>query len=904
MFAEIFSPSRKKQVSKPNPRILKIQSLLRQNEFKKAYKEAKFLAGSTNDSEVKSLLCVSLWSWIKEQARQNQREEAKINVHELLRMQNVPAEIQAEFPPVFRVLGLGALLPESLRQDTNTPELQIELLDLFLLRGGATDDISPENLADARRIQEAFKKVEAKLDVEALEIMRPIGFRSPLADWRLLIRGLIDHYNSNDEKADESWRRLSPKRPPFRIAEQLRNLLHEKQTAPQSKGFLSGFFGLFFAQNDSSMSQKTAMIDTLRSLESYLQQKKYKELLGRFQSAKSQFQKNMPVLYDRLLRLIQCRLIADASPDIVKQFVERNLPLSFDPYGNRTYAILSGYIGSDSEFRRPNWLALPPVYWKRFVENDIDKIESFSPQLKARAKSVVYDYIAKRTLEGLIDVREMANFDTTAGSSFTENAINDYLEKAIACDPTYLEPYGNLQRLYLELLPENELNPFPPKITEIHERLLKHVPDKQESLSYLFEYHCNACNPETAKDYFDRLREIDPLSRETAIRRTRICLMQTRDALMHRNYMHASAALAELKSGPPLDTMFYRFDLLPHALGYINDALCGRTKRLEDHFDAASRLGIERRLPLIFAILADGKELGLPNDTIKKLESEWSKAISGACNANTAGALGDLAMNVLTSESRFRKSKKLAKEACDYVNRSGNVKWKCEKDLFGACNLLWHLAVEEEKYAYGKTFRTLAKKGLKEYPRSPFFEFFNLETFWLEEEWRQDDINEETEEGYEKFIQRHGRSKNDPQLATYVSIAELRLKKMDDDDFDDDDFDDNDNFEDYFNSEDCGDDSNPFGFPPNFVLPPEVRKFMAQQGGIPPHLLQELLKSLPKEFGPFKKHIGESVEECLLKGIPMGQFDQVMMQKLKNMSTMEQMKFMALMINSEIIPKL
>ncbi len=885
---------------KPNPRLQKIQSLLRRSDWKQAYKETKFLAKQSNDPELQPILVSSLWNWIKEQVHRGQREEASSNVRELLTYENISSEIRAEFPPVFRSLGLNSLLPEDLREDVRSPVIQIELVDLFLLRNETSSDLLPESLADAKRIREAFQKIEAKQDSEALELLRPISFRSPLADWRLFLRGLIDYYQDGGDKSEESWKRLSPTRPPFRIAEKLRKILVEGKS-PSST---AGFFSLYHDSSNPEATAKTELLDSLRSMEQYLDQRKYKELVGRFQSFRSRFRETEPILCERLLRLLQQQLVRDASPDVVRQFVERNLPLPHDPSGNRTFAFLSNNV-EDSPHHRPGWLKLPPYYWNKFVGEDIDRIASFSPKMKARAKAIVYDFIAGETMAEFFDAQEelddFEDLDAQIDVQRTTKEVDDLLEKAIAADPSYPPPYFHQQQFFLQSLPEKERKPFHPKLAEINERLLEQIPEDVQALEFLLNYHLEHQEPVKAKPYFERIKELEPLSRHTLFLRQRLATNTIRQGLKLRDFSQTGEGIDILNDGPPLESMLYRFDLLPLALSYLNGELQGKGDGIGIYSAVADQMGIEKRLPLLFAILIEGLECDAPEKILAPLKAEWTKTISGRCNGNTAGALGDLAYNVKISQGRFLKANKLTEEAAEFVNRAGQVKWKSEKDLFGACNLLWFLAVEQDNEQYGKTFETLAKKGAKQFPKSPYFAFFEAETFWMNSRCRSRLWNLRQAVGkYEDFLKRFGSLRNDPETDSFIFLAEARLRDIDDGGprgagafggFHVDSFDDEEDWEDDDDDFDEDHTDNPFGFPPGFEFPPEVRRLIQQQGGFTPDMRKDLERSLPKEAGPFRKLLVDVLEESILKNIPVEKMKEVFQRKLKNLSPAEQVEF-------------
>ena len=889
--------------SKPNSRIQKIQSLIRRNDWKQAYKEAKFLAKGSNDPELQPILISSLWNWIKELTRKNQYDEAKPLVRDLLQYQTIPAETSAEFPPVFRLLGLNSLLPEDLRQDMSAPEIQTELVDVFLVRGEKNPDLLPENLADAERVRFALQIVEGKKDDEALEQLRSISFRSPLADWRLFIRGLIDHYRNEEEKAAESWKRLDPTRPAFRIVENLKKLLSEKKQNPTSQddGIFAGLFRLFRKRGDSPQVGKTELLNTLRSINGYIEKRKFKELIGRFQTFRVQFRESEPIPFERVFRIVHNFLIKKASPDVIRQFVERNLPLPLDPRGNRTYAIVADLV--DDERSLPAWLESPTTYWENFAEKDIDQLSSFTPKMKARAKAIVYDYMAVQTIEELLTLMDIApgGDDDQMMIDAVKNGIEKYWAKSIAADATYPDVYAHRKKFIVETLPQNELDPFHPQLVEVNEQLLQNIPDDADALDYLLAYHLSKNDPAAAQPYFERYRALDPLSKTTSNRRIRLCLSFLRQGIKKRNFPQCEAAIRELDNGPPFESNMYRFDLIPLALKYCFDVVQGNETNLDAYFAASARLGSEKRLPLIYAILVEGQEIGVDEKHLKKLREEWTKTISGRCNGNVAGALGDLTVSFFSTPSRYLKSQKFTKAASDFVNRASQVKWNCEKDLFGACNLLWELAVIRKQEDYEKTFLNLVKKGAKQFPKSGFFLFFNTETYWIEDRWTKWRRRASTLESYQEFLKRFGSLRNDPAYAFYCEFAEKRALEIQDseafgtslydqyeDDEDDDDRDDN----------DWGDDDDegvhvPFKITGAYGgFPPDVVEHVKKTGSFSPDVKKEMEQVLPKELGPLRKFMIEAVEECIRQGRPIEQVEEIMKQKFQNMSLFERMAFM------------
>lgn len=95
--------------------------------------------------------------------------------------------------------------------------LQAGLVDALLLSGGKAESM-PALAAEINALRQAFSHHAGGREEEARAALQPIGSRSPLAEWRLLLRGLQAYHANDDERALENWRRLSAGRAPARLA--------------------------------------------------------------------------------------------------------------------------------------------------------------------------------------------------------------------------------------------------------------------------------------------------------------------------------------------------------------------------------------------------------------------------------------------------------------------------------------------------------------------------------------------------------------------------------------------------------------------------------------------------------------------------------------------------------------
>lgn len=98
------------------------------------------------------------------------------------------------------------------------PELVNALVDLALRNSDLLTRLPPAIAEETRAVATGLAKIEQGDDEAALTAVAAIGYRSPLAPWRMFIRGLVHYYNGAMEQAADLWKRLPGDRPPRRIA--------------------------------------------------------------------------------------------------------------------------------------------------------------------------------------------------------------------------------------------------------------------------------------------------------------------------------------------------------------------------------------------------------------------------------------------------------------------------------------------------------------------------------------------------------------------------------------------------------------------------------------------------------------------------------------------------------------
>ncbi len=90
--------------------------------------------------------------------------------------------------------------------------------DAAVFEDAALTSLPPELVSQVTAVREALQDALASRGDDALKRVSAIPRSSPLSEWRLFIRGLIDWLANESAAASETWMRLDAKRRPGRIA--------------------------------------------------------------------------------------------------------------------------------------------------------------------------------------------------------------------------------------------------------------------------------------------------------------------------------------------------------------------------------------------------------------------------------------------------------------------------------------------------------------------------------------------------------------------------------------------------------------------------------------------------------------------------------------------------------------
>ncbi|MDR1924375.1 MAG: hypothetical protein LBQ66_08370 [Planctomycetaceae bacterium] len=807
-----------------NDRVQKIHNLVKRGDWKQAYKEAKFIAKLSNTDELKLLIATSLWNWIKDQVKRNQYDEAKLNVQELIKIDKkiIPPEIRDEFPTIFLTLGLNYLLPDDLKTDTASFDVQVKLLDQYIISNLKSNDLLPETLADANIIKKAFTLIESRDDSAAQQELSQIAFRSPAAEWHILLRGLIAHYNGNDKNANESWQRLSQNRPTAQIAKNLQNLFIQQNEKDHELDFVNQFSS-FNSRSNSKLSRKIDLIDNLRIVGDCLKSKKYREILQRIPLIRKLLQNFDNQTFGRILRLIHVQLLERAQSPVVKQFVDQNLPLPLDPHGNRSYALLADRVLRKGN-EQASWLNDQSFYWNKFID-DISHIDVLSQPMKSRAKAIVGHRIAKLLVTEYEDVIQHTAILLNENNSDEQHEyikahmmleadslvhrVSSAFDRAINYDPTYLDNFDSMKN-FVANLPEPVRMAYFPSLHELDQKILEYNPTNIDALNALFKSSLEQNDNAAAAKFLEKLEQVNPLSKMNVYYKLMLQIRLIRSALSRKNLIEAKQRLDEYTQIQAPNLMFYSFDLLYLALLYIYEVLSDNLSKTRDVFAQGKKFGIEKQLPIIYAIILESKSIPLPKKIEHNLHNKFLASLRQSLRSpNTLAALGDLIASSTTENQQYLSSDydifsiEYGQDIKDDLMELGQrYAWRNEKDAVCECRFWWMLLncervrvstskgkvdiadISDVMY-YLYKLMAIAERGVKKFPNSVILSFLALDSECSDTLLKYANKSltghkklQKLAERYKQFLQSNSQSKDNPELAKFINVAEEKIKDL------------------------------------------------------------------------------------------------------------------------------
>ena len=594
-----------------------VQRELAKGDFKNALKISKDCYRSNTSPSIRRVLELAYAGRIRQLYEMGLIAEAQAALENLLELgPSVPEVIQA-VPPL-RVL-VGHKGVDTAAVFAENPALLKTLVDQAV-----RDDQRPIPKAagceeQIREVRLALLDVQRGDDAEALRRLDLIGRASPLADWKLFLRGLIGFYQRDDERMKQNWQRLDPMRPAFRISSVLLKAIGQPLEETPRFDMDSRIHRL------GRLLYRDSPFNDLQKLESLYSDDGF-AFVSQFKAFRAQYGKSHPQMIVAIVDMLWKRAVRQRDPEMLDVVMHVCAAPAWDPNWNRAQALVNETIDDDGpeEFEK---------YWTAYVE-DLRNLTSIRPAdrnlaiglVELRAGRLLAQYALENDLWMSDSEQELElSVDDVAELPFATEAIN-HLNQALKVCPGIKDAYLQLIRIFDELELDSQS-------ADVCTRLLAAFPDDFSGHIRMAEYNLAKNRPHQAERHVIALERLQPRNRATVVVRWNYQLATIRSATLKKKFDEARRQLADLN-----------LSLLPDSAAPISVyraciEYCAGNSQIADQYvnEIVQRTSNPAQVWLYFC--ENSRRFSLPRELIKRFTAAFESSLAGALTANELGAL-------------------------------------------------------------------------------------------------------------------------------------------------------------------------------------------------------------------------------------------------------------------------
>jgi hypothetical protein len=596
----------------------------------------------------------------------------------------------------------------TLQEKFASPELQADLqlmiADQAVIRPESVPAAMTELSNGASVIRSALDALDAGDEPRTLELLQGIPRSSPLADWRLFVRGLAAFRRNDMGQARANWDRLDGKRAANRIATKLLAVV-ETDNAPNLTALESRQFG-------------EPVIERLDQLQQAIDTGKWERalnLIGPLRRTLArvdvEWAQRLTAIVLGPLRKEICRHSLSRAKQLLRSFTSVLEPLPFDPKWNRFQAILWETPQGDVREAIPLWeayaadlQAVPTVLgvnskqaqalvWQRIGDMAASQIDESDDDFWDDDFEDFDDPDAPLVLKDDLEAKTNAKIEKAA----------DAFERSLKLDPKQRQTYEKLVELYLE-------NDRTEQASQTMQRLAEAFPDDVGILKQMVQHHILKDDPLAVFEYVKRIRKLKPLDPTLQAHEIWAHLAQARLLAVKHKFDDGRKHFQILEASFPESASTYRHFVRKAAFEFK----AGQNEQAELFVQESEKLQSEPG-PLWLNLAAETARYNAPKPVIKRFNDLFNQTVKKKVSAPAAGAMAALLLSYLTFNIKYVFRSKHISAVADYIRRTIRLQYEKEDHLKAVVRFLKSIKKE----------RALAEKftqiGLKSFPRSPYF---------------------------------------------------------------------------------------------------------------------------------------------------------------------------------------
>ena len=643
--------------------------LLAKGNVKDALKEARSCCRAGETAENRQLLEEIYLARVQQLQRFGQMEEAKAVFSDLQKFGPRNAQVRQAMDRM-RVLlgdtgGAACMLLES------TPELLFEIADQAILNSRLTVPKYGDLPVQVAAVRDALAAVSRGDDVQARELLGAISRSSPLADWKLFVRGLEAFYGRDDERLEANWSRLDSRRPASRIARTLKAAAQQPPSgvaaAAEDPQIADGLLRL------SSNSPSSGFINALKELMQHWDRADREQLIESYRQLKQAYGRSHATQIRQIVDFFWKSAVRGQAGRLLRRLMAIGPAPDLDPNWNRVRALFeeqrSGEV--DMDVLRPAWLA--------YLE-DLAQVQCLSDGDRRIARALVLRRLARHCRlagEYFNSVQDEDDNDgiEISGNQEIRDAI-EYYQDSIAAWP-------QLETSALELADVFESTGDSDSAVAVMVRLAEQNPDQFEAASWLSRYFLAQGDPGKAEPFVSTVRRLRPRDPQIADLVWQQKLAMIRHLAVKRQYDAArQAAEAAIAFMPP--------GAVPGTLDVLRAGIEFRAADPEAAHrflhEAAHNLQEPTLVWLQMSSIA--ARLALPRGLRKEFDERLKLSLANKPCSETAGHLCRFLVEMQKTHTRYVGRATHERLVAGYLRRvPKKLRWQ-SADLKAACEFL------------------------------------------------------------------------------------------------------------------------------------------------------------------------------------------------------------------------
>ncbi len=667
------------------------QRWYQKQDYKQALKDARILIRQDASPEHRQFLEQVVVARATELVRGNLKDQAQAVLEEILSAPVTFPAAKEQLPDLLLAVGWLERFPQFKPQ--NDPESHAKFLargvDAAIVRGQP----APADLLESvELVKQAIARIEAG-DEEPLAGLKEIPRSSPLADWRLFLRGFVSHAKNETEEAQSAWERLDPQRVPARMA---RGLMAQrkpellKEADYHTRSFVAGL---------EKLVQGTSTLHVLRMAQAAVARNEWTEALNLVSRQRLMLRAADPEILQRITTIVLSKAIHAGDRDLLRDLTRCSDPLPIDPTWNRAWSLM---------YEQDEQLSYMEIErsWLNYVR-DLGTNSALTDDERKVAQAMVLEHLAEEGLdcyayqedEGPDEFEEFADEFRESQEQFRAKIIGYYQQslKLAGLKSTY--------KLLSDLYRDEDNQPA--VIRTLKEMLQKH-PDDQETLVWLSgQLSCAGQSEEAlvyARDAFRR-KPLDPLVKDNLWKTLR---NRVRECIRAQNLPLARTILQEAEQYQPADADPFAAPALDGLLTLRE----GRVAEAETLFKQAEVAG-GGTPPVWLMLIVDSARLHAPPATAKRFVVAWQKSFKPKFNPAVALKTAQMFFNYRTNGIEIPAETSRRVEFYDYLSRGLRAKFD-EKDLQALLEML-----QNDDRADQDLKQKFLNKAIKSHPENP-----------------------------------------------------------------------------------------------------------------------------------------------------------------------------------------